>query len=123
MPRRATIRVTVNFEANLAAILDFWTENGTPEAYDRLMEELTDTVLSNLERHPEIGRPFLDRTALSIEARDRIARLKRRADIGSLREYLFGDYLILYAVAGSAVYLLSIKHHRQLSFAFDRLWE
>lgn len=123
MPRRATVRVTANFEANLTTILDFWTETGAPEAYDRLIEELTDTVLGNLERHPEIGRPFLDRTALSIEARDRIARLKRRADIGSLREYLSGDYLILYAVAGSTVYLLSIKHHRQLSFAFDRFWE
>ena len=41
----------------------------------------------------------------------------------ALREYLHGDYLILYTLAGSTVYLLSIRHHRQLSFAFAKLWE
>jgi len=39
-----------------------------------------------------------------------------------LREYLSGDYLLLYALIERTVYLLSIKHHRQLSFDFDRLW-
>ena len=123
MARRRTVRVTANFEANLAAIQAFWKEAGAPEAYGRLIEDLTDTVVGNLERHPGIGRPFLDRNALSIEARDRIARLKKRVDAGALREYLSGDYLILYTVVASTVYLLSIKHHRQLSFAFDQLWE
>jgi hypothetical protein len=35
-----------------------------------------------------------------------------------------GDYLILYVEENesSAVYLLSIRHHRQLSFDFARLW-
>jgi len=46
----------------------------------------------------------------------------------ALREYLHGDYLMLCTVmeasAGpkSSVYLLSIRHHRQLSFDFARLW-
>jgi hypothetical protein len=46
----------------------------------------------------------------------------------ALREYLHGDYLLLYAVvdasaqAQAMVYLLSIRHHRQLSFDFARLW-
>jgi hypothetical protein len=41
-----------------------------------------------------------------------------------LREYLHGDYLILYTEAEveAAVYLLSIRHHRQLSFDFARMW-
>ena len=123
MARRATVRVTANFEANLVAIQAFWKGAGAPEAYDRLIGDLTNTVVGNLERHPTIGRPFLDRNALSIEARDRIARLKKRVDAGALREYLSGDYLILYTVVASTVYLLSIKHHRQLSFAFGQLWE
>lgn len=123
MARRATVRVTANFEANLATIRAFWAEAGVPEAYDRLIEDLAGTVVANLERHPGIGRPFLDRAALSIEARDRIARLKKRADASGLREYLSGDYLILYIVDRSTVHLLSIRHHRQLSFAFDRFWE
>ena len=35
-----------------------------------------------------------------------------------------GDYLILYAEENksSTVYLLSIRHHRQLSFDFARMW-
>ena len=35
-----------------------------------------------------------------------------------------GDYRILYAEEnkGSTVYLLSIRHHRQLSFDFASLW-
>jgi hypothetical protein len=40
-----------------------------------------------------------------------------------LREYLHGDHLILYTLTGSKAYLLSIRHHRQLSFAFAKLWE
>jgi hypothetical protein len=40
-----------------------------------------------------------------------------------LREYLHGDYLMLYTQTGSTAYLLSIRHHRQLSFAFAKLWE
>ena len=42
----------------------------------------------------------------------------------ALREYLHGDYLMLYTAmdATATVYLLSIRHHRQLSFDFARLW-
>lgn len=31
-------------------------------------------------------------------------------------------YLVLYAHVGSAVYLLSIRHQRQISFNFPALW-
>ena len=46
----------------------------------------------------------------------------------ALREYLHGDVLLLYTVAdasraaGGTVVLLSIRHHRQLSFDFTKLW-
>jgi hypothetical protein len=44
-----------------------------------------------------------------------------------VREYLFGDYLILYGIDGNSgtaknrvtVYLLAIWHYRQLSFDFE----
>jgi hypothetical protein len=44
--------------------------------------------------------------------------------VAALREYLHGDYLLLYTAveAKATVYLLSIRHHRQLSFDFVRLW-
>jgi hypothetical protein len=40
-----------------------------------------------------------------------------------LREYLHGDYLVLYVTldASATVVLLSIRHHRQVSFDFPRL--
>jgi hypothetical protein len=53
----------------------------------------------------------------------RLESLARR--LGSetgLREYISGDYLVLYAVRGDDVYLLSIKHHRQLSFDLKEHW-
>jgi hypothetical protein len=42
----------------------------------------------------------------------------------ALREYLHGDYLMLYTAidATATVYLLSIRHHRQLSIDFAGLW-
>lgn len=42
----------------------------------------------------------------------------------ALREYVHGDYLMLYCAIDSAttVYLLSIRHHRELSFDFTGLW-
>jgi plasmid stabilization system protein ParE len=41
----------------------------------------------------------------------------------ALRELVRGDYLILYARRGDDLYLLAIKHHRQLSFDFPGHWQ
>lgn len=40
------------------------------------------------------------------------------------REYLHGDYLLLYVAMETiqTVYLLSIRHHRQLTFDFSAHW-
>jgi hypothetical protein len=42
--------------------------------------------------------------------------------VSSLREYVMAHYLLLYVQAGDTVFLLSIKHHRQLSFDFEAHW-
>jgi hypothetical protein len=39
-----------------------------------------------------------------------------------LREYVLKDYVLLYALIGKAIYLLAIRHHRQLSFDFEGHW-
>jgi hypothetical protein len=39
-----------------------------------------------------------------------------------VREYVVGDYLVLYALSGAAAYLLAIRHHRQLSFDMRAHW-
>lgn len=40
----------------------------------------------------------------------------------SLREYVMAHYLVLYMRADDDIFLLSIKHHRQLSFDFEGHW-
>jgi ParE toxin of type II toxin-antitoxin system, parDE len=64
----------------------------------------------------------LDKPPQSAEALAQLAALPPGAP-DALREYLHGDYLILYTLTGSTAYLLSIRHHRQLSFAFAKLWD
>lgn len=78
--------------------------------------------MPNLARYPRIGRRFLECPAHSIEAQDRIRALKAAADARELREYLCGDYLVLYTLSGTTVYLLAIKHQRQLSFDLEAHW-
>lgn len=119
----APVRMTANFEANLGALEAYWAEREAPGAYADLLDELVDTVVPNLERHPGLGRPFLARAAGSAEGLEAARRLAEQLGPGDLREYLAGDYLILYAVFHRAVYLLAVKHHKQLSFDLARLWQ
>ena len=119
---RCTVKVTANFEANLEAIEVFLAEAGATPAFTALLGELTDSIIPNLERFPEMGRLFLDRPAQSVEARQKIEQLESRIGDTTLREYIAGDFLILYGAQGRTVYLLSIKHHRQLSFDLPAHW-
>src|SRR5438093_1516421 len=112
--KKAAVKFTANFEQNLTAIEAFCVEADTPQSYDSLLDLLLDTVIPDLEHFPEIGRSFLTRAADSVEARTLSERLKARIGDGEIREYLFDEYLILYALTSASVYLLSIRHHKQL---------
>ncbi len=119
------VKLTENFERNLETIEAFWSEREFPAGYDRLLDELVENVVPNLEQFPMMGAPFLSRPTTSVEALSRQGQLKDRLArfaTGELREYLLQDYLILYAHIESTIYLLSIRHHRQLSFDFTHLW-
>lgn len=122
----ARVRVTANFEANLAAIERYWRSRGTPEALGRLVDELEHAVAA-FERHPRIGRDFLARATRSLEARDRVAALRGTLGGQEVREVVAGDYLMLYALDPSTrpppVALLAIRHHRELSFDFEGYWQ
>ena len=121
------VKLTRNFERNLDDIERFLEENEAGSAFDLLLDELADTAIPNLESFPKMGRPFLDRPALSVEATNRVEKLRAQLDeLGSssdIREYVLSHYLVLYAVTETTVYLLSIRHHRQLSFYFEDLWQ
>ncbi len=121
-----TVKLTRNFERNLDDIERFLEENDATSAFDLLLDELTDTVVPNLGSFPKMGRPFLDRPALSVEATSRVEKLRTQLEgLGSssdTHEYVLSHYLVLYAVIETTIYLLSIRHHRQLSFDFEDLW-
>jgi len=82
-------------------------------AFDDLLGELSATVIPNLRRFPRIGRRYLANPPQSAEALAQLAALPAGAP-DALREYLHGEYLMLYTVmnassqADACVYLLSM---------------
>lgn len=121
--KRYRVELTQSFMVRLDAIEAFLLEAGAGFAFDDLLADLRATVIPNLQRFPRIGRRYLAQPPQSAEALAQLAALPTGAP-DALREYLHGDYLILYATADAeaTVTLLSIRHHRQLSFDFARLW-
>src|SRR4030067_8715 len=78
MARKPVVRLTANFERNLAYIERFLTEAEAPQAYDALLDELLDTVIPNLQRFPGIGRAFLANAARSVETVNSAAALRTK---------------------------------------------
>lgn len=120
------VELTASFLERLDAIEAFLVEADAGFAFDDLLAGLRATVIPNLARFPRIGRRYLANPPQSAEALAQLAALPAGAP-DALREYLHGDYLVLYTVVDASkdkgtVYLLSIRHHRQLSFDFARLW-
>lgn len=115
------VELTDSFLSRLDSIEAFLTEADAAFAYDDLVAGLRGTVVPNLARFPLMGRRYLDQPPQSMEALEQLAKLPAGA-ADRLRVYLHGDYLMLYSVIGEVVYLLSIRHHRQLSFDFAGLW-
>jgi hypothetical protein len=121
-----TVKLTANFERNLDEIEAFLQETEAPQAFDALLDALSDIVIPNLERFPDMGSSFLDRPIRSVEASNGMGRLTAQltaiAEDSELYEYVMTDYLLLYAQIKDTIYLLSIRHHRQLSFDLPGHW-
>ncbi|WP_018230633.1 type II toxin-antitoxin system RelE/ParE family toxin [Methyloversatilis universalis] len=117
------VELTDSFLARLEAIETFLIEADAGTAFDDLLDDLRSLVIPNLARFPRIGRRYLDHPPQSAEALTLLTTMPT-GTADSLREYLHGDYLMLYTVADEleTVYLLTIRHHRQLSFDFAAHW-
>lgn len=141
MPRRSPqtrvadapyrVELSASFLQCLDGIEAFLLAADAGFAFDALLAGLRDKVIPNLRRFLRIGRRYLDNPPRSAEALAQLAAIAAEHASGAadaLREYLHGDYLLLYTVAdasraaGGTVVLLSIRHHRQLSFDFAKLW-
>jgi hypothetical protein len=110
-----------NFKQNLETIAQFWTVCQMPKQHLKLVGDIDSVLYPNLEGFPRIGRPF---TAISSEdqhTRNRALALLTRAQatLGGIqiREYLLGDYLVLYGLDTQRIYLIAIKHHKQAGFS------
>jgi plasmid stabilization system protein ParE len=117
------VELTASFLERLESIEAFLVEADAGFEFDDLLAEIRATVIPNLRRFPRIGRRYLANPPQSAEALALLAAMPAGAP-DALREYLHDDYLMLYAVmeAQETVVLLTIRHHRQLSFDFARLW-
>jgi hypothetical protein len=117
------VELTASFLERLESIDAFLLEAAAGFAFDDLLAEIRATVIPNLRRFPRMGRRYLANPPQSAEALALLAAMPAGAP-DALREYLHGDCLVLYAAmeAQEKVVLLTIRHHRQLSFDFARLW-
>ncbi|MCO8249041.1 type II toxin-antitoxin system RelE/ParE family toxin [Comamonas thiooxydans] len=115
------VAVTDNFLVQLDATETFLAETVAGVADDNLLASLRRAVVPNLARFPLMGRRYLDQPPQSVEGLERLSKLPAGA-ADSLRVYLHDDYLMLYSVINEVVYLLSIRHHRQMSFDFSGFW-
>lgn len=126
MAAKHLVKLTASFERNLEEAEAFLLAADAPQAFDALLDELSDTVIPNLERFPRMGRRFFERPIRSVEVSNAIAglnaKLKAITKDGEIREYVMSNDLLLYACFDTTIYLLAIRHHRQLSFDFQSLW-
>ncbi len=128
MTKKLLVKITGNFERNLEDIERFLLEAEAPLAFHGLLDELSDVVIPNLERYPEIGRAFLQRPVKSVEVTNAAASLMAKLaslaiEPNMIREYVLKHYMILYVSIGDTIFLLSVRHHRQLSFDLAGHWQ
>lgn len=116
-----TVRATWNFDKNLDQIKEFFGEEGSA-AFEAALDHLFGVVVPNLENFPEMGYDFLSRKSATYEALAMIDVIQTRLGDARLRELISGEYLILYTHRGDEVLLLTIRHHRQLSFDLRAHW-
>jgi hypothetical protein len=123
MARARSVLVTANFDRNLAGIREFLSAAGASATFDELIKRLASEIIPNLQRFPELGTDFLARAPLSVDGQVLFEEVVKAGGAGShVRHLIDGDYIILYLVKGDSLYLLSIKHHRQLSFDLGGHW-
>lgn len=121
--RRLPVRATTNFRRCLERIEAFLEEAQAGAEFDALVDRLVDEIVPALARFPELGADFLGRAPLSAEGKALFAKVASLAGAQtSVRQFVTGDYILLYAVRKEAVYLLALRHHRELSFDFRGHW-
>lgn len=124
LPLNAKVEAAPNFLANLDAAHQFFQVQDADSADGRLAklkEDLRDMV-AILAWSPASGRPARFLSAKSAQATlkaNAVQQLAEQAGLPSLREYMVGQFIVLYAHSETDVVLLAIKHQRQLMYSAD----
>lgn len=121
--RRLPVVVTRRFERALEAILDHYESlrHLHPDASSRalsLIDRVEIELPQLLAARPDIGRPAqlsLTQTESEQHWLNRLAPLTARRRLQA-REWLLGDFWILYYRAAGAVYLASARHEREAEY-------
>jgi predicted deacetylase len=90
----------------------------SPARLAQLKRDLRD-MTTVLAWSPASGRPGRFLKPKSAQASLRLAaaqQLAESAGLPQLREFVMGSHLVLYAHSDTEVVLLSLKHHRQLTY-------
>ena len=117
----AQVSAAPHFADCLLAVHAFMVEQDAASAPDRLAQLKRDLrdMKTLLAWSPASGRPARFLKPNSAQATLRLAavqQLAQSADLPHLREFVIGPHLVLYAHSDNEDVLLSIKHHRQLSY-------
>jgi len=131
MPLPANRRVSAQvgaapyFADSLLAAHAFMAEQDPSSASGRLAQLKRDLreMKTLLAWSPASGRPARFLRPSSAQASLRLAAVQQLAQLAGLphlREYVIGSYVVLYAHSDTEVVLLSLKHHRQLSYVTGR---
>jgi hypothetical protein len=122
LPLNAQIEATANFLANLEAAHQFFILQDAASADIRLAKLKADLreMLQVLAWSPAGGRParFIDTKSAQARLKtEAVMQLAVQAGLPSLREYIVGQHIVLYAHSATDVVLLAIKHQRQLVYS------
>ncbi|MEI6600816.1 MAG: hypothetical protein WCN21_10095 [Comamonadaceae bacterium] len=117
----AQVGAAPHFAACLLAVHAFMVEQDAISAPARLAQLKRDLreMKTLLAWSPASGRPARFMKPNSAQASLRLAavqQLAQSAGLPHLREYVIGSHVVLYAHSDTEVVLLSIKHHRQLTY-------
>jgi len=124
LPVKARVEAAPNFLSNLDAARQFFIDqdvDSTPSRLHKLKSQLLEMV-SILSWSPASGHPARFMSGRSVQARlrtDSVYKLAVQAGLPSLREYIVGSCVVLYAHSDVEVVLLAIKHQRQLIYSAE----
>ena len=117
----AQVSAAPNFAVSLQAVHAFMVTQDAASAPARLAQLKRDLreMKTLLAWSPASGRPARFLRANSAQGSLRLAavqQLAQSAGLPHLREYVIGSHVVLYAHSDTEVVLLSLKHHRQLTY-------